>query len=1012
MTLDPRTGRVHWITEPCGNQDGAHRSHNRLCLGSLTSIQLLRQQSLAGGGASAPTACRDGGVGFSLDPDDPQDPLGTHFRKRFYPEECADLWSDLLPGAVLFQADWDLKRLLHNVDGVGDGLGAWYKPVEAWYREDAPEPLGKEVLAKVWLVAEAVEAAEAPLGLALGDVTLRLRAAAVRRDPASPTGLTEAEAGQDPPPRAVARFVAACNAHMGELSGRFPSFGYLRQLVLAQEAARFLRARGVALQVDPGLAALRSPLTGATRVPALQVERTRRVEMAGVVGVGGGEGEGGGQEEAAVWLRGLGPVSLGAGSRAVVGLYNASSSSSSSRAGHPPKKAVYAFSCGVRNATLAGLGSLDALFGSGAAMDCRPERGVFDPFSFGGGARPPTQAQGWGEEEEEEDGDGDDEGEGEEGAEDGCEEALAVWSEQLGAWRVWPSRPLPPPPPTATNELVPVPLAKYNATGRLVLLREEGREHDNDGAPVVLLAWTGQAARVVAAARRLNATAVLLVKEEAAAADAGPSGGGRRRRRRGQQDPPRGEFDGEEDAVLRRLASRLPVRLLAPEAGEELRAVVRLSALEAEDEEGDGVRSDDALGLRAWLACGVERRLDGEPEEEEEAGPRTVVVDGVEYRTLDLAPFGSERRGCQTVGLPIPEGFEIAPAFPDVVARVVKAHPWATAALLLRATDPARGDAVLSLPPGFVAFATAAHGVGGRRADQRLEFAAGLMVLNASDPAAPTTYRPLRCDARVLLRRAVTAVGYAGFLYRALDEGAAVDGTEVPAGAPPDFAGLAAAAARVPAGWELSPADRGIAQRLAAAHPWGTDVLILADGKGYPTQLYYHRKAQHRASGAEGPLVPHHRVLIRRPLAAEEVAAAAAGVGAGVTGQEYRVADMYRADASARLLLRRLGKGEGERGLRYLLEMEVTERIMIHGGVDLSGVQRVPLPGAAAAAVTAGQSGGGGRAGEDAELLVALERATAEGLLGKDGVWREGDRAYSVVSVAGLDDGEEEEEEA
>eukprot|EP00624_Nannochloropsis_granulata_P005342 evm.model.NODE_37843_length_25257_cov_25.510313.3 len=45
---------------------------------------------------------------------------------------------------------------------------------------------------------------------------------------------------------------------------------------------------------------------------------------------------------------------------------------------------------------------------------------------------------------------------------------------------------------------------------------------------------------------------------------------------------------------------------------------------------------------------------------------------------------------------------------------------------------------------------------------------------------------------------------------------------------------------------------------------------------------------------------------------------------------------MYRADASAVMELRRLAKED----VGYLVEIEVTEKIMIHGGIDLTGVKK------------------------------------------------------------------------
>jgi hypothetical protein len=98
---------VYWLTEPMreGSADDGF-----FLLQNLHTMAMLHTTP----------HCQGGSVGFSLDPSDPLDVLGPYFRKSFYPAGCGDLWSDLLMAQVLLEADYDLKRLLHNLDGVMD----------------------------------------------------------------------------------------------------------------------------------------------------------------------------------------------------------------------------------------------------------------------------------------------------------------------------------------------------------------------------------------------------------------------------------------------------------------------------------------------------------------------------------------------------------------------------------------------------------------------------------------------------------------------------------------------------------------------------------------------------------------------------------------------------------------------------------------------------------------------------------------------------------------------------
>ena len=855
LTLDPETGALYWVTEPCGGHDATR------CQSSVTSVQLLRQ-------VLSEPSCGPG-IGFTLDPEDPAKPLGPHFRKTFHPPACADLWSDLLPGAVLFEADWDLKLLLHNVDGLATGLGPWYRTIEELSRAFPPS-LATEVLGKVWLVAQAVEVEESAHGIAFGHVTLEMRAAAMKHDPDAPTAMVE----DGPPSPALAAFVQLANEHMDELVGHLPSFQYLQQLVLAQEAARFLAERGVALPVDAGLAALRSPLTGQHRVPALHLERKRVLNWAGVVGANT-------SEEDVFTLQFAAAVPLGSGAEALVAL------------DQPPKTRHY--SCGVRNGTTQDLRSLQHLFASNASLDCRKEQrfGSWD------------ENEGKQKDQEEEAAFVPEEGPDHEP----CPDGLAVWSPQAEEWRVWASQS----PPRVEEAQVKDKQARediaepeseapeaegghedeeqgqeeeeteleaaFSVKARVVVLGEEEEEKDedsdsaNEGAdsPIVedaeeeglVLLASEEDKGLAEAIATLKPVGLLLVQSEEA----------RQRRRREAEKAASKRKKGEKGSEGDKpplYPPGLPVRFLSEDVARDLRLMKR---------------QDDSL--RVWLACGVERELNDEKEAGEEEneegegadkmtdGLHTVTYDGVVYRTLDLGAVDAARTGCQKKPLPLPRGFEIAPGYEQVVQEVVKQHAWGTAFLVLRATS-GDGDGSLLMPPAFAAYSTAIHG---NRAGELLDVGELVTVTKEEEgkeeeeeeeETTSTTghlkYQPRQCDARILIRSVVPTVRYAGFVYRTLEPDVPADLLDVPHHAAPKFSGWAST--EMPKGWEMVPINRAIAQKVVAGHPWGTDALILGDGRGYPTLLYFQRRALHQQ--LQRSFAPHHRILIRQSVEAWE----------------------------------------------------------------------------------------------------------------------------------------------
>lgn len=224
VSLDRNTGHVHWLTEPC--PPGAQ----------ILDCPFLEQNIHAM--AAVLRECQTG-VGFSLDPYDPFDPLGSHFKKVFYPEDCADMWNDLPAGEIVFKADWDLKMVLHNIDAAAEVLPS-LRPIEDLFRR-YPVSVANPVITRLWLSAEAIEVTETESSLLFHHVDLRVKAANMVVDPKSKTGLTE----KGRVPLAIKEFLREVNKGMDTLSAHIPSFRFLEQLVIAQEAVRFLLQRKV-----------------------------------------------------------------------------------------------------------------------------------------------------------------------------------------------------------------------------------------------------------------------------------------------------------------------------------------------------------------------------------------------------------------------------------------------------------------------------------------------------------------------------------------------------------------------------------------------------------------------------------------------------------------------------------------------------------------------------------------------------------------------------------------------
>jgi hypothetical protein len=148
--------------------------------------------------------------------------------------------------------------------------------------------------------------------------------------------------------------------------------------------------------------------------------------------------------------------------------------------------------------------------------------------------------------------------------------------------------------------------------------------------------------------------------------------------------------------------------------------------------------------------------------------------------------------------LALPEGYEVAPSYDHVVEDVVKHHTWSTSFILLRATED--DDNVLVMPPTFVAYSTAIH-PGEERGERVDAMGTDLVRVKRDNETRQLTYQPRECDARILIRTAVTTLTYAGYLYRALEDNVPVDMLDVPTE-------------------KTGPAFRGVEEVVLSHHMW------------------------------------------------------------------------------------------------------------------------------------------------------------------------------------------------
>ena len=240
----PNTREVIWLTEKCsfsaiGMDD---------CDFYLQNIQTLMSIE------ENPICRRTGGLSFSLDPWDSTDIWGNSYRKVYYPEACASILKTSIAGATMFDADWDLKQLVNNTLGIGNGLqdfqsvdeledlnNYYYDPAYN-HSSSSSSSTTKLAMTRMWVTVTNIEEAITPDHsiLYFGNVSIEVRAASVVRNISSPSGFSDS---QYPPPLAYRRFVEYMNTNMGDIMRRLKSFRQLAQLAIAQEAVKFIYSR-------------------------------------------------------------------------------------------------------------------------------------------------------------------------------------------------------------------------------------------------------------------------------------------------------------------------------------------------------------------------------------------------------------------------------------------------------------------------------------------------------------------------------------------------------------------------------------------------------------------------------------------------------------------------------------------------------------------------------------------------------------------------------------------------
>jgi hypothetical protein len=228
VVISPESNEVIWIKNPCDDDE-----NEQTCDFYVQNVQTLLT-------IEESPRC-SGGISFSLDPKNPLDVWGPYFKKVYYPTECASLLRRSIAGAIMFDADWDLKQLSSNSNNIGDGISGYHSVDDLRQQLNSTFENG-ELMTRLWVSVPSINVSYSSDGsiVFFDNVELKVNAANLVRNSSSPTGTSDS--GNLHPSYQL--FLDNINKEIQQVCKKLKSFRKLKQLAIAHEAAKFIRSKG------------------------------------------------------------------------------------------------------------------------------------------------------------------------------------------------------------------------------------------------------------------------------------------------------------------------------------------------------------------------------------------------------------------------------------------------------------------------------------------------------------------------------------------------------------------------------------------------------------------------------------------------------------------------------------------------------------------------------------------------------------------------------------------------
>lgn len=214
---------------------------------------------------------------FSLDPADPRNPEGEWLKAVYIPENIV---AGTAFGKAMFEADWLLKQYSFGVSIDPDGKlqqrecsVSGFKSTADLSLEEEAEEYESERWARFWIVSDSMELRESDNAIYFDVAKMRVKARKQVPDPSSPTGLRDVDTEDDP---VATKFANLFTELYDEIARESPEFERIRELAKAVALAKWLKTKGVPLDLDWMVEQVNSRIETVGRITALSVEWERQ----------------------------------------------------------------------------------------------------------------------------------------------------------------------------------------------------------------------------------------------------------------------------------------------------------------------------------------------------------------------------------------------------------------------------------------------------------------------------------------------------------------------------------------------------------------------------------------------------------------------------------------------------------------------------------------------------------------------------------------------------------------